>query len=458
MFWMKRIVWLLFWLGIAAGLAARNVRGDEAIVNRVPTDAPVLLDFYSDWCAPCRAMSPVVEALANAGHAVRRVNIDENPSLAGLYGVTGIPCFVAVADGCEVDRVVGATSYQRLESMVRTAGGARNPEAVAPCTPSRAPTPARHFERPVGHRAAIVRVFCQDSAVMRSIGSGTLVKWNGRLVVLTARHVIVGAKRIIVELCTKKTHWAKVIKVDAVWDCAILELVGEPADVEPVDVELGDQALPREGDRLESCGYGPDGKLACNTGVFIGYRRSTQAPHGPDDWMVISGRARGGDSGGPVFNSRGRLVGVLWGTDGSEVVCVQAGRLHRLLDAAVPDRDVQEKAIPAIMSRTPPPPKPAPAADCCPGDTCRQESIGQIFGRKPIPATPAATVVVQPDSQSRRALVSIDAKLGSLVEQRRPAQSDIESNGNQSSPILVALCVVVGVALGFVVFFAARKP
>ena len=73
------------------------------------------------------------------------------------------------------------------------------------------------------------------------------------------------------------------------------------------------------GETAESCGYGPDGRLACNSGLFLGYKRSAETPDGPDDWFAISGHARGGDSGGGVFNRAGKLVGVLWGTDGQEV-------------------------------------------------------------------------------------------------------------------------------------------
>ena len=163
-----------------------------------------------------------------------------------------------------------------------------------------------------------------------------LVRWNGRIVVLTARHVVTPAKRIVVDLCTGKRYEARVLKIDAVWDCAVLELSGQPEGVQPAEVELGDAAMQQAGSRLESCGYGPDGRLACNSGLFLGYKRSGEHPQGPDDWMILSGHARQGDSGGPVFNAHGRLVGVLWGTDGEEVVAVQAGRLHLLLDAAVP--------------------------------------------------------------------------------------------------------------------------
>ncbi len=314
-----------------------------------------LMVFHSQWCGPCQSMTPTVNALAQAGYAVEDVDIDHDPALAQRYGVTSIPCFIAVDNGQEVDRVVGATSYERLETMVRARPGSIAVEIRAK---GKGPTPAWRYERPIKHRAAVVRIYCQDDVRTRSIGSGTLVKWGGKVVVLTARHVVKDAKSIVVELWDKKTYRARVLKVDPTWDVAVLGLCGGAENLVAVDVELGDVAMQREGNRLESCGYGPDGKLASNCGLFIGYRRSSQAPTGPDDWMVISGHARQGDSGGPVFNERGHLVGVLWGTDGETVVCAQAGRLHMVLDDAIKPLAYS----PSQLLRQPTPPRDG----CCP--------------------------------------------------------------------------------------------
>jgi hypothetical protein len=76
--------------------------------------------------------------------------------------------------------------------------------------------------------------------------------------------------------------------------------------------------------------------------------------------------------------------------------------------------------------------------------------LGQIIGRKPIP-TPSQgpVVVVQGDPEVRRSLGSIDAKVGSLIEQKRPAESPAES---QPSPLVAGLCVLAAVAAGFVVY------
>lgn len=79
-----------------------------------------LLDFRADWCGPCRSMDPVVEQLKTSGFSVQQVNVDSNKALASQYGVSEIPCFVAISDGKEIGREVGVTSSQSLMRMLTT--------------------------------------------------------------------------------------------------------------------------------------------------------------------------------------------------------------------------------------------------------------------------------------------------------------------------------------------------
>jgi hypothetical protein len=238
--------------------------------------------------------------------------------------------------------------------------------------------------------------------------------------------------------------------------------------------------MQHEGDRLESCGYGPDGRLACNSGLFLGYRRSAQAPQGPDDWMVLSGHARGGDSGGPVFNAQNRLVGVLWGTDGREVVAVQAGRLHSLLDAAVPETSlpapvrpkVEPQSLSGLANRVPTPAKPAerqpsqpsaaltdllrqgapdlPAASAM--DRAQQECLRKLLGgcRQP-PSVPQ--VIVQSDPELRQVLGNLDAKVGRLITATERAGAEPVVDEPTFSPLVAALCMLAAAAVGVVLYF-----
>ena len=82
---------------------------------------PVLVEFYADWCGPCRKVGPVVDALAVelAGKAkVIRINVDEQGALAAENGIRGIPAFIAYRNGQEVSREVGGISKQMMLKML----------------------------------------------------------------------------------------------------------------------------------------------------------------------------------------------------------------------------------------------------------------------------------------------------------------------------------------------------
>jgi len=83
-------------------------------------EKPVLVDFWAPWCGPCRMLAPIVEKVAekNAGVKFVKLNTDENPTLAGQYHVSGIPCLILFKGGQVVDRIVGYVPEATIASML----------------------------------------------------------------------------------------------------------------------------------------------------------------------------------------------------------------------------------------------------------------------------------------------------------------------------------------------------
>jgi thioredoxin 1 len=90
----------------------------EVLASKVP----VLVDFTATWCAPCRALKPILAKLAKEGEGrfkVLTLDGDENPDLAARYRVKGFPTVVAFADGRETGRHIGLTSKDRLLALLQ---------------------------------------------------------------------------------------------------------------------------------------------------------------------------------------------------------------------------------------------------------------------------------------------------------------------------------------------------
>jgi len=85
------------------------------------SNEPFLIDFWATWCAPCHAIAPHVEAVANqyAGKLrVGKLNVDDHPNTAGAFGVRSIPTLILFKGGKPVDQVIGAVSKSKIEEMI----------------------------------------------------------------------------------------------------------------------------------------------------------------------------------------------------------------------------------------------------------------------------------------------------------------------------------------------------
>ena len=95
-----------------------NSSFEKEVMN---SEKPVLIDFYADWCGPCKMLSPIVEQVAseNTNVKVVKINIDDEQDLAINYGVMSIPTLVVIKNGQETDRVVGLIEKSEVEKLIK---------------------------------------------------------------------------------------------------------------------------------------------------------------------------------------------------------------------------------------------------------------------------------------------------------------------------------------------------
>ncbi len=314
----------------------------------------VLLDFYADWCGPCREMDPIVRQLADAGYPVRKVNLDRQAELAARFGVTRIPCFVMLVDGQVVAKELGPQSLGKLEQMCRLAddrtapvprpAGRHLPTVFTGSPTAQTDVRAASHDPPAAARqtapeadllAATVRLRVEDPKG-HSCGTGTIIDArHGRALILTCGHLFresQGEGEIVVDLFGAnrgRSVPGRLISYDEKRDLGLL-FIRPPGPVAPARVAATDY-LAAAGDSVINIG--------CNNGddPTARHNRVTSVNRylGPPN-LQVGGLPVEGRSGGGLFSLDGRVIGVCNAADpyDDEGFYAAAGAIQAVLDEA----------------------------------------------------------------------------------------------------------------------------
>lgn len=289
----------------------------------------VLLDFTAPWCGGCKTMDPVVHQLIQQGYPIRQVNVDREGALASRFGIKSIPCFVMLVDGREVDRVVGATSSQRLIQMCQAGATATAKPAVmaaaAPAAqPAIMPTALTAPAQPMAAAPATAAApaasdseFISFNARLRiedshgwSCGSGTVIdSRQGEALILTCAHIFRESKgqgRIEVDLFGVNAMDrvpGRVVHYDLDRDVGLVSIhVPRPlvvAKMAPANYPI------RPGDPVVTVGCNNGGNPDAVRTQITKVNRYSGFPN-----MSIGYVPQQGRSGGGLFSPEGLVVGV----------------------------------------------------------------------------------------------------------------------------------------------------
>jgi hypothetical protein len=251
-----------------------------------------------------------------------------------------------------------------------------------------------------------------DHANERWYGSGTLIDTrDGKGLVITCWHIFREAQGTIsVGFVGGQRCSARLIAADQAWDLAALEIDNPPTVTATIAADY-----PRPGEQLTACGYGPDGYYRCVAGQALGYVRTSRTD--TDETLELTGAAREGDSGGPVFNARGEVCAVLWGTDGRTIGATYCGRIRKFL-ANILGR---HRGQPAIAGGGTTPPQGGNSGG---GST--------DAAPPPLPAAPLVPVERPPCDGIKQAIEQINA-LRADLQAIKASQSNAPSNAAEAA-------------------------
>jgi thiol-disulfide isomerase/thioredoxin len=362
----------------------------------------VLLDFQAPWCAPCRSMDSTISQIEHAGYPVRKINIDQDRTLAAQYNVQSIPCFVLLVDGQEAGRVNGAVRRGELIELFSKAGVGPNntrhaiARAQSPDPPLRAVSlPGEVDRNPLtrsrsaqgGHGlehsavaaqdliAASVRLTIQDPKGT-SYGSGTIIdSRQGEALVLTCGHIFrdsQGQGQIAVDLFGPQAPQkvpGRLIGYDEKNDIGLVCIrPGVPVKVAPVAPK---GYVFSKGDRVTTVGCNNGGPATAVVSKITGIDKFLGAPN-----VQVAGLPVQGRSGGGLFTADGQVIGVCNAADpaDSEGLYAALGTIHQQLDKA---------GLSVVYENRPASGAPATEVAGGPNGPARRPQPKQTAGRSP---------------------------------------------------------------------------
>lgn len=377
----------------------------SALLSVSASGETVLLDFTAAWCGPCQQMNPVVEQLKAAGAPIRKVDIDRERNLAAQYKVDGVPCFVMLVDGREVDRVVGATSAERLQQMLSGARAEQKPanttfrgqspdtRSAAHVKPRRQSLPAIRSEPPLS--ASMVKAaaaptkpqpatgplaerLLSSSVRLRindgdgnSVGSGTIIDARaGEALIVTCGHVFRDSKgqgRISVDLFgpdAPQNVPGKLVSYDLETDVGLVSIrPGRPVTAARL-APLNYRAAENDAVINIGCDHGAD--ATAHASRINGINKFVGPPN-----LEVAGQPVQGRSGGGLFTADGQVLGVCNAADPTDDQGLYAGLasiyaeleklgLTAMIVAGAESAALASAAPPVMPDKMPPPAQLAP--------------------------------------------------------------------------------------------------
>jgi len=108
---------------MATGSHVVHLTDDNFETEVMKHEKPVLVDFWAPWCAPCRAIAPIIEELAQKYESqvkIGKLNVDDEPNSAGSMGIRSLPTMLLFKNGQVVEQIVGAVAKEKIEAIIKS--------------------------------------------------------------------------------------------------------------------------------------------------------------------------------------------------------------------------------------------------------------------------------------------------------------------------------------------------